>query len=230
MQRAWRPAIVGCCLLAGAAGAASCGVTPRAPSDVEAGVWFEPVRFRSAELDGAVTAADLVTVETTTRLEIARAFEGLRVRITDRRDAPYRVRIVESVRDPRFRSHVEVAGASWGGSGHGHGVVSFTMLASGAMANAPTGADRTTKLQTIGRGLARSVVHELTHQFFPSEPIHSDDVESYEFPSASRPAQYPRDDALEPRMAAPRGALRSPRAAAALSPTAPWRQQASTPR
>jgi hypothetical protein len=190
MPAAWRPAIVACCLLAGAVGASSCGVMPRAASDVEAGVWFEPVRFRSAELDGAITADDLVTVETTTRLEIARAFDGLRVRITTRRDAPYRVRIVESVRDPRFRSHVEVAGASWGGAGHGHGVVSFTLLASGALAHAPTGADRGTKLQTIGRGLARSVVHELAHQFFPADPIHSDDVESYEFPSASRPAQY----------------------------------------
>jgi hypothetical protein len=190
MRQYWRFATVGGLLLGCAAVASSCGVMPRAVSDVEAGVWFEPVRFRSTELDGPITSADLVTVESTMRLEIARAFDGLRVRITDRRDAPYRVRIVESVRDPRFRSHVEVAGASWGSAGHGHGVVSFTMLASGALANAPPGADRPTKLQTIGRGVARSVVHELAHQFFPADPIHSDDVESYEFPSASRPAQY----------------------------------------
>jgi hypothetical protein len=190
MRQVWRFATVGGFLLACAAVASSCGVMPRAASDAQAGVWFEPVRFRSTELDGPITSADLVTVESAMRLEIARAFDGLRVRITDRRDAPYRVRIVESVRDPRFRSHVEVAGASWGSAGHGHGMVSFTMLASGALANAPTGADRATKLETIGRGLARSVVHELAHQFFPADPIHSDDEESYEFPSASRPAQY----------------------------------------
>ena len=64
------------------------------------------------------------------------------------------------------------------------------MLASGALANAPIGADCATKLQAIGRGVARLVVHELAHQFFPSDAIHSDDIESYEFPSAARPAQY----------------------------------------
>lgn len=191
MPRVWRLTIVGCLLLAGFVGASRCVDARRRGLTAEAGVWFEPVRFQSAELEGALTAQDLATIESVARAEIARAFAGLRVRVTDRRDAPYRVRVVESVRDPRFRSHVEVAGASWGASGvRGHGVVSFTMLASGALANAPPGADRAAKLETIGRGVGRSVVHELAHQFFPSDPIHSDDPDSFEYPSAARPAHY----------------------------------------
>jgi hypothetical protein len=174
-----------------ASSTARCADTRRAGEIAEAGVWFEPVHFRSAELDGPLTATDLTRIEAVARAEAARAFAGLRLRITDRRDAPYMVRVVESVRDPRFRSQVEVAGASWGFRfARGQGVVNFVFLASGALANAPPGSDRSARLEGIGRAIGRSVVHELVHQFFPSDPIHSEDVESYEFHSASRPAQY----------------------------------------
>jgi hypothetical protein len=192
MPRAWRRAVIAACLLlAGGAGVWSCDRSGSRARRAEAGVWFEPLRFRSVDLDGFITATDLKTVESVARAEIVRAFAGLPIEITDRRDAPYRVRVVESVRDPRFRSHVEVAGASWGVTGRrGHGAVSFHFLASGALAHAPADADRVAKIEAIGRGIGRTVVHELVHQFFPSEPVHSADAGSYEFESASRRVQY----------------------------------------
>jgi hypothetical protein len=186
-----RRGVVGCLLLVVIAGAWRCDVHRASPRSAEAGVWFEPVRFRSAELDGFITEPELSTVATVARAEIARAFAGLRIRITDRRDAPYRVRVVESLRDPRFRSDIEVAGASWGLTGmRGQGAVSFRFLASGALAHASPGTDRATKIEAIGRGIGRSVVHELVHQFFPSEAMHSADAGSYEFESAARRVQY----------------------------------------
>lgn len=154
-------------------------------------MWFEPVRFRSAELDGFITDPELAIVDAVARAEIANAFAGLRITITDRREAPYRVRVVESLRDPRFRGDIEVAGASWGLTGmRGQGAVSFRFLASGALAHASPGTDRAAKIEAIGRGIGRSVVHELVHQFFPSEAMHSADTGSYEFESAARRVQY----------------------------------------
>jgi hypothetical protein len=183
---------VSACLLFAAAIFVSTGCGWQSPhTAAEAAVWLEPVTFRSVELGEPLTAPDLKKIASVARDEIRRAFAGLRITITDRRDAPYRVRIVDSVRDPRFRSQVEVAGASWGIAGlGGHGVVSFQFLASGAVAHAPPGADRATKVEAIGRGIGRSVVHELVHQFFPSQNVHSSDPDSYEFDSAARRVQY----------------------------------------
>ena len=108
--------------------------------------------------------------------------------ISDRRDATYQVRVLEGLTNPMFDSDIEIAGQSRAVSGFGgQGAVSFRLIAGHAIGYAPPGADRATIIAAIGRGIGRSVVHELTHQFLPTAQIHGSDRLSYEFGSASRP-------------------------------------------
>lgn len=157
---------------------------------IDAALWFEPIAFASRDLDGSITAADLAVIDAVARAEIRAAFAGLRFALSERRDAAFRIRVAPHVRDPRFRSTVEVAGASWPFAGGGHGAVSFAFLASGALAQTPPGADRATRIEAIGRGIGRSAVHELAHQLLPAGPMHGADADSYEYDSASRASQY----------------------------------------
>ena len=112
--------------------------------------------------------------------------------MTARRDATYRVRVVQAVHDPRMRGRWGVAGASHAVPGlGGRGEVSFDFLAGGATAMAPEQATRAAIVAAIGRGIGRTAVHEFTHQLLPQAPIHdSRDVRSYEFDSAARREQY----------------------------------------
>ena len=139
-----------------------------------------------------MTTADLAAVEDVARGELARAFAGLPIRVTARRDATYRVRVVQAVHDPRMRGRWGVAGASHAVPGlGGRGEVSFDFLAGGATAMAPEQATRAAIVAAIGRGIGRTAVHEFTHQLLPQAPIHdSRDVRSYEFDSAARREQY----------------------------------------
>src|SRR5690349_16959872 len=82
------------------------------PPGAEAGFWFEPVTFRSVRLGGALSPEDLATIERVARGELTRAFAGLPIRLSDRRDAPYRLHVVQAVYDPRMRGRWGVAGAS----------------------------------------------------------------------------------------------------------------------
>jgi hypothetical protein len=167
----------------------ACG-SPR--SSVDAGLWFEEVAFDSARLGGPLTATEIAAIEAVARAELREAFRGLPISVSDRRDARYTLRVVQEVRDLRFRRPVGVAGASRGITGFGgSGSVSFDFLANGAMAWAPDGASRSDLVAAIGRGIGRTAVHEFTHQILPTAPIHaSRDDESYEFQSAARRAQY----------------------------------------
>jgi hypothetical protein len=162
------------------------------PAVVEAGFWFDHVTFASARLGGWITAADLSTIEDVARGEVTRAFRGLPIRVSDRRDATYRVRVVQAVYDPRLRGRFAVAGASRAVPGlGGQGEVSFEFLAGGATAQSPEQATRAEIVAAIGRGVGRTAVHEFTHQLLPRAPIHdSPDVRSYEYDSAARPEQY----------------------------------------
>jgi hypothetical protein len=162
------------------------------PAVVEAGFWFDHVTFASARLGGGITAADLSTIEDVARGEVTRAFRGLPIRVSDRRDATYRVRVVQAVYDPRLRGRFAVAGASRAVPGlGGQGEVSFEFLAGGATAQSPEQATRAEIVAAIGRGVGRTAVHEFTHQLLPRAPIHdSPDVRSYEYDSAARPEQY----------------------------------------
>jgi hypothetical protein len=159
---------------------------------VEAGFWFAPVTFESKGIGGAVTAEDLTTIETVARAELKQAFHGLPIVISARRDATFRVRVVQDVRDRRLRSNWGVAGESFSMPGlGGNSSVSFLFLASGAVAYAPQGAPRRDIIDAIGRGIGRTAAHELAHLLLPQAPIHdSTDIRSYEFDSAARREQY----------------------------------------
>ena len=61
---------------------------PRAPG-IAVGFWFEPVTFDSEWLGGALTSVDLAAIESAARAEIAEAFRGYPLRLSDRRDARY---------------------------------------------------------------------------------------------------------------------------------------------
>jgi hypothetical protein len=158
---------------------------------VEAGFWFEPVVHESSTL-GRLTRDDMARIESMARDELARAFDGLPIRLSSRGDARYHVRVTQDVRDPRFRRDVNVAGRSRAMAGlGGRGEVSFTFLSSSAIVYAPDGADRDTILDGIGRGIGRAAVHEFTHQLLPSAPLHATrDPGSYEYRSAARARQY----------------------------------------
>lgn len=164
----------------------------RGPRTVEAGFWFEPVSFQSTRLGGPITATDLRVIASVARTEIVRAFAGLGVTLSDRRDAPYRVQVVQDVRDPRTRWNVKVAGQSRGVTGvGGFGTVNFSFFASGAMVYAPDTATRDVLIEAIGRGIGRGAVHELTHQLLPKAPLHAGgDIQSYEYHSGARPEQF----------------------------------------
>jgi hypothetical protein len=176
-----------------AAAAAGGGLTGCAGSrEVEAGFWFEHVTFQSVRLGGAMTAADLAVIEPVARRELTQAFAGLPIRFTRNRNALYRLRVMQEVRDQRIRGTWGIAGQSIEVPGlGGQGEVSFSFLANGAVAQAPETATRAEILEAIGRGIGRTAVHELTHQLLPQAPIHdSTDIRSYEYDSAARHEQY----------------------------------------
>jgi hypothetical protein len=168
---------------------ASCSRDP----SVEVGFWFEPVSYNSSRIGHPLTRADLDAIAAGARAEIARAFEGLPLTVSDNRGARYRVRVVQDVRDPRFRSDIAVAGESQSVAGvGGAGSVNFRLLASYADTFAPPGADRPVIVAAIGRGVGRAAVHELAHQLLGRRAdIHKTrDLNSYEYDSAARREQY----------------------------------------
>lgn len=185
----WRFAIAGLLALA----ASGCGVqAPWSPRSIHAGFWFEPVSYSSSRLGGPITADDLQVIAAVARSEISEAFRGLNITFSDRREARYRLRVVQELRDQRMRRFTWVAGASRGMAGFGGtGAVNFSFIASGAMVYSPEDATRDELLAAIGRGIGRAAVHEFTHQFLPKAEIHATrDRQSYEYASATRPEQY----------------------------------------
>lgn len=157
---------------------------------IDAGFWFEPLDSESL-LDSPLTAQEMATIESMAWSEITRAFSGLRITFSDRRDATYRVRVVQKLRDLRFRRTVEVAGESRAVAGFGgQGAVSFQSLAASAIAYAPPEGSRDDLLEAIGVGIGRAAVHELAHQLLPKSPIHGNDAQSYEYYSAQRREQF----------------------------------------
>jgi hypothetical protein len=156
------------------------------------GFWFERVTYSSSRFGAPLTAQELTIIEATARAEITRAFRNLEIVVRERRDARYRVRVVQHLRDLRFRGDMAVAGSSrtvsWFG---GDGAVNFSFLAAGAESYAPPDADRATIVSGIGRGVGRAAVHEFAHQLLGTARYEgTQDRQSYEYGSAARPEQY----------------------------------------
>jgi hypothetical protein len=184
-------AVFGCMVVAAGASywlaAARSGCRP-----LDAGFWFEDVAFSSRKLGGALTPQEIETIVSISRSELAEAFRGLDIRLSDRRDAGHRVRVVQELRDLRFRRHVSIPAESRSIFGFGgQGAVSFSWLASSAVTYAPEDATRQALIDAIGRGVGRAAVHEFVHLVLPDAQIHdSTDPRSYEYGSAARREQY----------------------------------------
>ena len=153
---------------------------------------FDEVRYSSPVLGGALTPHDMEIIETVARAELAAAFQGLRISISDRRDARYHVRVVQELLLPMTRRKTWVAGSSHAVPGFGgSGAVGFTYYASGALVYASPQATRSELIEAIGRGLGRGAAHEFAHQFLSGHALHdTTDRASYEYYAASRPEQY----------------------------------------
>ena len=150
---------------------------------IELGFWIEPVSYVSPRLGDPITGTELATIETIARAEIATAFERFDVVLSGNRQARYHVRVVQQLREERFRRReANVAGASRGVSGlGGSGAVNFEFVASGAMVFSPETASRVEMIEALGRGIGRVAIHEFLHLLLPKTPIHdSRDPLSYE--------------------------------------------------
>jgi hypothetical protein len=160
-----------------------------------AGFWYDDngsfalPAHAADELGGLLTDAELESIEQTSRTELTRAFAGMRISITDRHDAFWRVEVVPALRG---RGPLPNAGESMPrGFLGGSGGVSFELVALKAIQYAPAGATRQTIVDAIGRGIARVAAHEFAHQIINSAAAHNPrDESSYEFPSPDRAAQY----------------------------------------
>jgi hypothetical protein len=170
----------------------ACGARDRI---VSAGFWFEQVSYGPAEamvnrLGGPLTPAELRSIEDVARGEINRAFSPLRIQITADRNAMYRIRVVQDLRNLRAPRAPGPAAESRSVPGlGGEGAVSFRMLVSNAVAYAGD-ADRTAIITAIGKGIGHAAVHEFAHQLLGTAARHSRDATSYEYESSARREQY----------------------------------------
>jgi hypothetical protein len=168
---------------------------------IDAGFWWDDAPFilssdDGAKIGGALTAPELATIKRRSRLEVERAFSGLRIDVTDDRDAFWRVTVVGTpAGSPTFRYPFAAAGEShvFGPLGS-WGSVGFLILAHNAIEYAPRGASRDEVVTGIGRGIGRAAVHEFAHQALgPNNVSYIDnrtDATSYEYGNADRPEQY----------------------------------------
>ena len=127
-----------------ARGAVACSVCISATvactrGPIELGFWIEPVSYASPRLGDPISGTELAAIEAMARAEIATAFERFDVVVSDNRQARYHVRVVQQLREERFRRReANVAGASRGVTGFGgSGAVNFEFLANGAMVFSP---------------------------------------------------------------------------------------------
>lgn len=167
-----------------------------------AGFWFEPVSYESRLLGGSLTAADIDAIVRVAREELAIAFDGFRITLSDRRDARYRVRVVQELVSETMHRKTWIAGQTFVSGFGGAGEVSFLYFASGAQVYVPPELPRSGLIAAIGRGIGRGAAHEFAHLI--GYAAHSSDRGSYEYHSASRPEQYSGPmhwDAVEPLLA-----------------------------
>jgi hypothetical protein len=159
-----------------------------------AGFWYNDDAFAlpasaTEKLGGLLTDAELDSIKRTSRSELERAFAGMKISITNRPDAFWRVEVVRALRaqGPLPNAGESMPHGFLGGSGG----VSFELIALKAIQYAPAGATRQTIVDGIGRGIGRVAAHEFAHQMINSAETHNPrDENSYEYPSPDRAAQY----------------------------------------
>lgn len=170
---------------------------------IDAGFWWADTPFvlspdDAIKISGPLTADELTSIEATSRDEVRRAYADLRMNITERRSAFWRVSVVGTpLTTTRNRTTYpfSFAGVSrvFGPLG-GSGSVAFAILAHNAIEYAPTHASRPQIVDAIGRGIGRAAVHELAHQALGLDNVsfldNRTDPDSYEYGNADRPSQY----------------------------------------
>ena len=174
-----------------AAGTLACAI-PGDRRPVEAGFWMDRVSYDLAGHGGPLTADELSVVDLAALEEIRRAFTGIALQFSRRRDARYTVSVVQHLYDLRLRSTREVFGNARAIDGFGgRGAVNFFAVASSAAAYAPENASRDDVIAAVGRGVGRVAIHEFVHLFLPQAPIDGiDDALSYEYGHGGRREQY----------------------------------------
>lgn len=166
------------------------------PSGTTVGFWFDPIGQDTLtsvpERLGSIGPGDLKAIESAAFAELARAFSDFQIEVTDRRDARYRVRVVDSLRNPLAPKMLPLSGESRSIPGlGGQGSVNFRLFAHSGVAYSPPDVDRAALVAAIGRGIGRAAAHEFAHQFLGSIDIHDkQNVRNYEYRSADRVEQY----------------------------------------
>jgi hypothetical protein len=170
---------------------AACRASPTVST---AGFYFAERSFTlpaeaTAGLGGPLTDVEMTSIRQMSRLELERAFAGLRIAVTEDRRAFYRVEVVPTLRPrgPLPNSGESLALGFLGGAG----AVGFDIVALKAVQYAPRGASRQAMIEGIGRGVGRVAAHEFAHEILGAVPMHNDmDESSYEYPTPDRAAQY----------------------------------------
>jgi hypothetical protein len=162
---------------------------------IEAGFWFDDVTFELPPLDvqqlgGALTEEEKTMIRDLAWDELRMAYGDLRLRLTDNRNAFYRVRVVQGFLTTSKMSRGAAGETHVMGPFGGWSDVSFVTIARGAFAFAPAGATRKDIVEGIGRGVGRTSVHEVGHQLLGAKGLHSRDDRSYEYGSPDRIGQY----------------------------------------
>ena len=159
-----------------------------------AGFWYEDISFAlpadaTTQLGGPLEQQEIESIKHLSRIELERAFSGLRITVTQRQDAFWRVEVLQTLQS---RSPLPIAGQSFGlGPLGGVGAVGFMILALNGIQYAPSGASRQNMIEGIGRGIGRAAVHEFTHQILGTAAMHNAaDENSYEYHSSDRASQY----------------------------------------
>jgi len=174
-----------------------------ARATIDAGFWWaDPPFLLSADdavkIGGPLTADELGLIQAISREEIRRAYTDLRINITDRRRAFWRVAVVGTpltATRNRTTYPFSFAGESrvFGPLG-GSGSVAFAILAHNAVEYAPRPSSRRQIVDGIGRGIGRAAVHELAHQALGIDNVayldNQTDTDSYEHANADRRSQY----------------------------------------
>jgi hypothetical protein len=170
---------------------------------IDAGFWWADTPFLlsaddAVKIGGPLTADELESIEAISRDEVRRAYADLRINITDRHAAFWRVAVVGApltMTRNRTTYPFSFAGESrvFGPLG-GSGSVAFAILAHNAIEYAPAGASRRQIVDGIGRGIGRAAVHEFAHQALGLDNVsfldNRTDSDSYEYSNADRPSQY----------------------------------------
>jgi hypothetical protein len=172
--------------------AAGSGCSARTPPS--AGFWYEDGAFAlpdeiTARLGGPLQPDDVRTIKRVSTTELDRAFSGLRITVSDRRDAYWRVGVNAILPNP---GSLPSAGQSLSlGVLGGSGWLGFGTLALIAIDRAPPGSSRQGVIEGIGRGIGRAAAHEFAHQILGrGMPDDRTDPNSYEYFTSDRQAQF----------------------------------------